>query len=71
MSVQEKVLTSLLKHGDIFESGCLVQSDLDTILFQSPPIAPFGLLLINKVGRISPQNFSLFALLTPSDPEGK
>ena len=71
MSDQEKVLTTLFKQGDILASGCFVQSDFDMMLFQSPPMTPLDLLLINKVGMVSPQKLSLLALLGPSVPEGK
>ena len=61
----------LLRQGESLASGCLVQSSLEVMLFQSPPIIPEGLVLIKSVGRISPQNFSRLDLLIPSVPDGR
>ena len=71
MSFHEKVLTTLFRQGDIFASGYLVQSSLDMMLFQSPPITPLVWELTMSVGMISPQKFSLLDLLLPSVPEDR
>ena len=69
LSSISKVLTTLFKLLENFDSGWAVASALSTIQFQSPPTYPAGLLLESSCGTISAQNFSRLALDIASVPE--
>ena len=71
MSLHFLAEISFFRFCDIFCSGLAVQSSLDVIALKSPPMRPFCLPLIRKLGMSWPRRFSLELLAVLSFPLGK